>query len=120
MPGRIIVAPRAIASLVVAALNDWRHVVRRVAPQTLPPQSNGLAWEETRRGVAVQLLADGVKVGVFVQMASGSALQETTNAVREQIRQTLGTALGPLVPTIDIYYQGSFIPDAVSPGQATT
>jgi uncharacterized alkaline shock family protein YloU len=101
--GRVLVAPRAIASLAVAAVLQTDGVAGLTDPQgpplVLPPG-------EARRGVAVHMHQNSIVVDVYLIIQAGRPIADVAHAAQSAVRAALSFALDLPGPTVNIRVQG--------------
>lgn len=102
-PGRILVAPRAIASIAAAAALHTDGVVGLSDPQgpplILPPG-------DERRGVEVHVHQNNLEVDVYLIVRAGRPIADVAHAVQSAVRAALSFALDIPEPTVNIRVQG--------------
>ncbi len=101
--GRVLVAPRAIASLVAAAALRVDGVAGLTDPQgpplVLPPN-------DARRGVEVHVHQNNLVVDVYQIVQTGRSIADAAHAAQSAVRAALSFALDLPEPTVNIRVQG--------------
>lgn len=101
--GRVLVAPRAIASLAAAAALRVDGVAGLTDPQG-PPLA--LPPGEARRGVEVHVHQNNLVVDVYLIVQTGRPIADVANAARSAVRAALSFALDFPEPAVNIRVQG--------------
>ncbi len=101
--GRVLVAPRAIASIAAAAALQTDGVAGLSDPQgpplLLPPG-------DERRGVEVHVHQNNLEVDVYLIVRTGRLIADVAHAVQSAVRAALSFALDLPEPTVNIRVQG--------------
>jgi len=101
--GRVLVAPRAIASIAAAAALRSDGVAGLTDPQgpplILPPG-------EERRGIEVHVHQNDLIVDVHLIVQTGRPIADVAHAAQSAVRAALSFALDLPEPTINIRVQG--------------
>lgn len=101
--GRVLIAPRAIASIAAAAALQTDGVAGLTDPQgppfVLPPG-------EARRGVDVHVHQNDLAVDVHLIVQTGRPIADVAHAAQSAVRAALSFTLDLPEPTVNIRVQG--------------
>lgn len=101
--GRILVAPRAIASIAAAAALQTDGVAGLSDPQG-PPRV--LPPGDERRGIEVHVHQNHLEVDVYLIIQAGRPIADVAHAAQSAVRAALSFALDLPEPTVNIRVQG--------------
>lgn len=101
--GRVLIAPRAIASIAAAAAQRTDGVAGLADPQgpplILPPG-------DERRGIEVHVHQNTLEVNVYLIVRPGRPIADVAYAAQSAVRAALSFALDLPEPTVNIRVQG--------------
>lgn len=106
-PGKIEIAPAAIASLASQAVLQCYGVVGLAAKSL----KNGIAEllhprESHRRGVEVQVHDGQITIDLFVVLEFGTRISEVARNIQESVKYNVEKALGSPVAEVNVHILG--------------
>ncbi len=104
--GKIIIAPRAIASIAAYAASRVDGVVG-MAPHRLPDEAApAFAVADAHHGVEVWIKDGTVMIDVYVFLAYGAPITDVAMHVRDHVRAAVEQALNAPVQEVRVRVQG--------------
>jgi len=108
--GRITVAPRAIATLVVHAILQSYGVVG-LAPKNLVDGITHVLVHDPRHGVEVKAVGDQIVIDVFIMVEYGTRISSVATSVANTVRYHVERALGMPVGAVNVHVQDLHVSD---------
>jgi len=103
--GRIIISPRAIATIVARAASQSYGVVGVAPKNIVDGLANALA-HDPRHGVDVQMNGDEILIDVFIIVEYGTRISSVATSVANAIQYNVERAIGVPVAAVDVHVQG--------------
>jgi uncharacterized alkaline shock family protein YloU len=102
--GRILIAPKAIATIVAQAALRSYGVVGMASKNVLDGLA-GLVARDPRHGVDIQASADEIVVDLFVVVEYGTRISAVADSVAHTVRYQVERALGMPVAAVNVHVQ---------------
>ena len=103
--GRIIISPRAIATIVARAASQSYGVVGIAPKNIVDGLANALA-HDPRHGVDVQMDSDEILINVFIIVEYGTRIASVATSVANAVQYQVERAIGVPVVAVDVHVQG--------------
>jgi uncharacterized alkaline shock family protein YloU len=105
-PGRIEVAPAALASAAVRVVLGCTGVVGMASPKLKHGKAELLDDHHVNRGVSLSIHGESVEIGIFVVVEYGVRISAVANSIVNTVREALGHMLGPAPIHVTVHVQG--------------
>jgi uncharacterized alkaline shock family protein YloU len=105
-PGRIEVAPAALASAAVRVVLGCSGVVGMASPKLKHGKAAILDDKHINRGVSVSIHGESVVIEIFVVVEYGVRISAVANTIVHTVRDTLGGMLGAAPIRVTVHVQG--------------
>jgi uncharacterized alkaline shock family protein YloU len=103
--GKIVISPRAIASVVAHAASQSYGVVGMAPKNLVDGIANALA-HDPRHGVEVRVTEDEIVIDVFIIVEYGTRIASVATSIANAVQYQVERTIGMRVAAVDVHVQG--------------